>query len=91
MLLDYQLNQIYADIDGKLSPQEKSKYVIQIADILYQIKNPVILDEYIKVASFKLDVSINNLKTQIQNRQGDEFEVLELTGIKFGLHFALFI
>ena len=78
LLLDYQLNQIYADIDGKLSPQEKSKYVIQIADILYQIKNPVILDEYIKVASFKLDVSINNLKTQIQNRQGSEFEILEV-------------
>ena len=78
LLLDYQLNQIYADIDGKLSPQEKSNYVIQIADILYQIKNPVILDEYIKVASFKLDVSINNLKTQIQNRQGSEFEILEV-------------
>ncbi|MBQ7287553.1 MAG: DNA primase [Candidatus Gastranaerophilales bacterium] len=78
LLLDYQLNQIYADIDGKLSPQEKSNYVIQIADILYQIKNPVILDEYIKVASFKLDVSINNLKTQIQHRQGSEFEILEV-------------
>jgi len=78
LLLDYQLNQIYTDINGQLSPQEKSQYVIQIADILYQIKNPVILDEYIKVASFKLDVSINNLKTQIQNRQNQEFEALEV-------------
>lgn len=77
LLLDYQLNQIYADINKNLTPQEKSAYVIQIADILCQIKNSVILDEYIKVASFKLDVSINNLKTQIQNKQSENFEILQ--------------
>lgn len=78
LLLDYQLNQIYKDITGKLSAQEKSKYVIQIADILYQIKNPVILDDYIKVASFKLDVSQSNIKTQILNRQSQEFDALKV-------------
>lgn len=79
LLLDYQLNQIYTDIKGeKLSAQDKSKYVVQIADILYQIKNPVILDDYIKVASYKLDVSQINLKTQIQNKQNQEFDVLEV-------------
>lgn len=79
LLLDYQLNQIYADIKGeKLSAQDKSKYVVQIADILYQIKNPVILDDYIKVASYKLDVSQINLKTQIQNKQNQEFDALEV-------------
>ena len=78
LLLDYQLEKIYSTIEGKLSPQEKSDYVIQIADILYQIKNPVILDDYIKVASFKLDVSQTNLKTQIQNRQSDEFGILKV-------------
>lgn len=78
LLLDYQLEKIYSTIEGKLSPQEKSDYVIQIADILYQIKNPVILDDYIKVASFKLDVSQTNLKTQIQNRQSDEFGILKI-------------
>lgn len=77
LLLDYQLNQIYSEINGKLTPQEKSNYVIQIADILCQIKNPVILDDYIKVASFKLDVSQNNLKTQILNKQSDEFAILK--------------
>lgn len=77
LLLDYQLNQIYSDINKNLTPQEKSAYVIQIADILCQIKNPVILDEYIKVASFKLDVSINNLKMQIQNKQSENFEILQ--------------
>ena len=78
LLLDYQLEKIYSSIEGKLSPQEKSEYVIQIADILYQIKNPVILDDYIKVASFKLDVSQTNIKTQIQNRQSDEFGILKV-------------
>ncbi len=78
LLLDYQLNQIYASIKGKISPQEKSSYVIQIADILAQIKNPVILDDYIKVASFKLDVSQTILKTQILNKQTDEFGILKI-------------
>lgn len=82
LLLDYQLNQIYQDIknthEGHLTPQEKSQYVIHIADILYQIKNPVILDDYIKVASFKLDVSQNILKTQVQNKQMEEFGILKI-------------
>ena len=71
-MLDYQLQQIYSSLETKLSPQEKSNYVIQIAEILSQIKNPVILDEYIKVASFKLDVSENILKNQVKSNQQDE-------------------
>lgn len=78
LLLDYQLNQIYKDIPQDLSPQQKSFYVVQIADILYQIKNPVILDDYIKVAAFKLNVSETVLKTQIQNKQADEFGILKV-------------
>ena len=78
LLLDYQLNQVYSDIKGKLSPQEKSKYVHQTVEILYQIKNSVILDDYIKVASFKLDVSETIIKTQIQQRQSEEFGVLKI-------------
>ena len=83
LFLDYQLNNIYANIDSKLTPQEKSQYVIQIADILCQIKNPVILDDYIKVASFKLDVAQNILKTQIQNKQGEEFGILKIENDNF--------
>ena len=78
LLLDYQLNQIYKDVPQDLSPQQKSFYVVQIADILYQIKNPVILDDYIKVAAFKLNVSETVLKTQIQNKQADEFGILKV-------------
>ena len=77
LFLDYQLNNIYSNINSKLSPQEKNSYVIQITDILCQIKNPVILDEYIKVASFKLDVAQNILKTQVLNKQSDEFTILK--------------
>ena len=36
------------------------------------------MDDYIKVASFKLDVSESILKTQIQNKQGEEFGVLKI-------------
>ena len=54
--------------------------------LLYQIKNPVILDEYIKVASFKLDVSQNNLKTQILNKQSDEFTAKVKKLIEEGEH-----
>lgn len=79
LLLDYQIGKIYEEIGGKkLSPQEKSKYVIQIAEILYQIKNPVILDDYIKEASFKVQVSESILKTQIQNKQMEEYGVLKI-------------
>ena len=78
LLLDYQLNQIYSEIKGNISPQEKSKFVVHIADILYQIKNPVILDDYIKEASFKLDVNQSILKNQIINKQNEEFGILKI-------------
>lgn len=78
LLLDYQLNQIYSEIKGKLTPQEKSNFVIQIADILSEIKNPVICDDYIKVASFKLGVSEEILKSQVKNKQQDELFILKV-------------
>lgn len=78
LLLDYQLNQIYESIKEKLTPQEKSKYVIQIADILAEIKNPVICDDYIKEASFKLGVSEEILNSQVKNKQQDETFILKV-------------
>ncbi len=78
LLLDYQINQIYKETKANLTPQEKSHLVIQIADILYQIKNPVILDDYIKAAAFKLNVAETILKTQISNKQADEFGILKI-------------
>lgn len=78
LLLDYRLGQIYKELKDDLTPQEKSKLVIQITDILYEIKNPVILDDYVKVASFKLNVAQNILKTQIQNKQAEEIGILKI-------------
>ena len=78
LLLDYQINKIYKEIQGNLTPQEKSHLVIQIADILYQIKNPIILDDYIKTAAFKLNVAESILKTQILNKQTEEFGILKI-------------
>ena len=79
LLLDYQLGKVFEDIHtSTLTPQEKSKYVIQIAEILYQIKNPVILDDYIRSSAFKLQVSESILKTQIKNKQASEFGILEV-------------
>ncbi len=78
LLLDYQINKIYKEIQGNLTPQEKSHLVIQIADILYQIKNPIILDDYIKAAAFKLNVAESILKTQISNKQTEEFGILKI-------------
>lgn len=83
LLLDYQLNQIYSSITNKLTPQEKSSYVNQIVEILYQIKNLVILDDYIKTAAYKLGVSENILKTQILNRQNEEFGILRIENDDF--------
>jgi len=78
LLLDYRLDKVYEELKDNLSPQEKSKYVLQIADILYEIKNPVILDDYIKVAAFKLDVAESILKTQIQNKQAESIGILKI-------------
>ena len=83
LLLDYQLNQIYSDVNRKLTPQEKNDYVNQIVEILYQIKNLVILDDYIKTASYKLEVSENILKTQILNKQNEEFGILKIENDDF--------
>ncbi len=77
LLLDYQLNEIYSEIKDKLTPQQKSQFVIYIADILYQIKNPVILADYIKEASFKLEVDESILKKQVQDKQNEEFSLNE--------------
>ena len=69
---------IAKEVKGKITPQKKSSLVIQIADILSEIKNPVISDDYIKVASFKLGVSEEILKAQVKNKQQDEFLILKV-------------
>ncbi len=69
LFLDYQLEQVYKKISKTPTPQEKSAAVVQIVEILSEIKNPVILADYIKNASFRLKVEENILKRQTQAAQ----------------------
>jgi len=78
LLLDYQLEQIYSEMKSNISPQEKNQLVIQITEILCEIKNRIILDDYIKVAAFKLDVSEQVLKSQISNKQAEKYGEIKL-------------
>ena len=69
LFLDYQLDLIYKQAPETPTPQEKSALVVQIAEILKEIKNSVILADYIKDAAFKLKVEENILKRHVQNIQ----------------------
>ena len=52
-----------------LSAQEKSELVQQIVYILQEIKNPIILADYIKNISFKLNIDESVIKRQVEARQ----------------------
>lgn len=74
LFLDFQLQQAFKGISDNPSPQEKSVFVVQIADILKEIKNSVILADYIKNTSFKLKIEENILKKQVDLLQNQNFE-----------------
>ena len=80
LFLDYRLNKALEELKNDATPQQKSITVQQIADILSEIQNPVILSEYIKNISFKINLDEEILKTQIEkskykNKSFEEFEV----------------
>lgn len=80
LFLDYRLNKALEELKNDATPQQKSITVQQIADILSEIQNPVILSEYIKNISFKINLDEEILKTQIKkskykNESFEEFEV----------------
>ena len=80
LFLDYRLNKALEELKNDATPQQKSITVQQIADILSEIQNPVILSEYIKNISFKINLDEEILKTQIEkskykNESFEEFEV----------------
>ena len=66
LFLDYRLNKALEELKNDATPQQKSITVQQIADILSEIQNPVILSDYIKNTSFKLNLDEEILKTQVQ-------------------------
>lgn len=65
LLLDYELNQLTKKYSKDTTPQEKSVLVQQITDILKEIKNPVILADYIRTTAYKIDVDEMILKKQV--------------------------
>lgn len=80
LFLDYRLNKALEELKNDATPQQKSITVQQIADILSEIQNPVILSEYIKNISFKINLDEEILKTQIEkskykNESFEKFEV----------------
>ncbi len=71
LLLDYELEQVTKKYSPSLSPQEKSVLVQQIADILKEIQNPVILSDYVRTIAFKIDVDELILKKEVLNVQNE--------------------
>ncbi len=72
LLLDFELDMLFKNIEGgvkSLSAQEKSELVQQIVYILQEIKNPIILADYIKNISFKLNIDESVIKRQVEARQ----------------------
>ena len=66
LFLDYRLNKELEQISPDITPQEKSEKVQQIADILSEIQNPVILSDYTRNTSYKLNIEEEILKNQVQ-------------------------
>lgn len=69
LLLDYELEQIIKKYNKDMSPQNKSGLINQIVEILKEIQNPVILADYIRVVSFKVDVDELILKKEVAKLQ----------------------
>ncbi len=76
LFLDYRLNKVIEDINPDTTPQQKSEIVQQIAEILSEIQNPVILSDYIRNTAFKLNLDEEILKSLIQKTKykNDSFE-----------------
>lgn len=87
LYLDFQLEQAYKTLSDVPTPQEKSTATVKIAEILKEIKNSVILGDYVKNASFQLKIDEQILKKQVSKLQNmtnvtnyeDEFETLNST------------
>ncbi len=69
LLLDFELDSLFKNAPKSPSAQEKSELVQQIVYILQEIKNPIILADYIKNISFKLNIDETVLKRQVEASQ----------------------
>lgn len=69
LLLDYELSSVLKMYNKDTTPQEKSILVQQTAEILKEIRNSVILSDYVREAAFKLNVDEMLLKKQVMALQ----------------------
>ncbi len=69
LLLDFELAMLFKNSPKNPTAQEKSELVQQIVYILQEIKNPIILADYIKNISFKLNIDESVIKRQVEARQ----------------------
>ena len=66
LLLDFELDMLFKNSPKDMTAQEKSELVQQIVYILQEIKNPIILADYIKNISFKLNIDETVIKRQVE-------------------------
>lgn len=69
LLLDFELDTLFKNAPKNMTAQEKSELVRQIVYILQEIRNPIILADYIKNISFKLNIDESVLKRQVEINQ----------------------
>ncbi len=69
LLIDFELGMLFKNSPKDPTAQEKSELVQQIVYILQEIKNPIILADYIKNISFKLNIDESVIKRQVEARQ----------------------
>ena len=80
LLLDFELDMLFKNIEGgikSLSAQEKSELVQQIVYILQEIKNPIILADYIRNISFQLNIDETVIKRQVEINQVQSNELYQ--------------
>jgi len=66
LLIDYQINRIIKSKGLLDNPQTKSHLVKELIPILAEIKNSIIMDEYIELISKRLSVSTESLAIEVK-------------------------
>ena len=66
LLIDYQINSVMKKANKKLTAQEKSEFIKEIAPILAQINNRIVFSDYVKQISLKLGIDINTINKEIR-------------------------
>ena len=83
LLLDYELGELTKKYSNEITPQEKSSLVQQVVEILKEIRNPVILADYIKETAYKLNVDEMILKKEVSNLQDKDYSYAAATVVPF--------